>query len=528
MNLPSELLLQSFQDLNKADLKNTRLVCKLWSGCASEYLFAKIFISPHKLNVQVFYDVANNPTLSRCVKELEYDAVHFSPDLTKPEYFGMLWSHSTAICSTTEADLKHPDPEIRRFVAFVQASQLNLPTAHAVKAEAWMQFGDSAFVQEGYRKWMDQAASEKKWSEGIGLLSSLVHGLRRFSRLRTVKLKSEWPSRNEISRQGSPLARSWHPFHARPRYWDFGPGMPVKQTSACKDFWTLAYALSEAEKTGIRSLSIRSRLPPLAFCVPSGGRQGHLDYVVAAYCKLEHLELCFAGCSEAMVESYGNLHGLQSMLESMTVLKRLELNLPKDVNDPKVFFPYTMIFPGNGHWPHLTTLTVRNLAIGTKDLATLLITKMPSLRHLGFGNIRLLDGSWEGIVEYLRVAKRLDSFQLDLGCHLLHRGNREYFLDCPEFETQLEPYGTCLDLTIMIQDYVVDWWKTPTLRHPSLARGQPAHESLDYLYGVFRLCGLYGMGTTIDELVKHMLKVAAQFAGGKSAVRGETPLEICW
>ncbi len=526
MNLPSELLLQSFQDLNKTDLKNARLVCKLWSGCASESLFAKIFISPHKLNVQVFFYVAEDPILSRCVKELEYDAVHFSPDTTKSEYFEMLWSHSTANFSITEADLKHPDPEICRFMGYVQASQDHWPNTHAVNASARMQCSDSVFVQEGYRKWMDQAASEKKWSEGIGLLSSLVHGLRRFSRLRTVTLNGEWSSRDNISRQGSPLARSWHRFHARPRHWDFGPGMPLKQSSACKDFWTLAFALSEAKKTGIRTLSIRSRLPPIAFCVPSGGKQGHLDYVVAAYCRLEFLDLWFAGCSQPMIESYGNLHGLQCLLESMTVLKQLELNLPYDVNDPKVFFPYTMIFPGNGHWPQLTTFTVRNLAIGTKDLATLLITKMPNLRHLSFGAIRLLDGSWEGIVEYLRVAKRLHSFRLDLGCHLLHRGNRGFYLDCPEFEHQLID-GICLDLLTIIQDYVVDWWKTPTLRHPSLAQGQPAHASLDYLYGVFRLCGMHGMGTTIDELMKHMLKEAAQFAAGKSAVRGETPLEIC-
>lgn len=39
MIFPNELKLEILQYLNKAQLKLVRLVSKLWSGCASEYLW---------------------------------------------------------------------------------------------------------------------------------------------------------------------------------------------------------------------------------------------------------------------------------------------------------------------------------------------------------------------------------------------------------------------------------------------------------------------------------------------------------
>ena len=38
MIFPNELILEVLQYFNKAQLKRVRLVSKLWSGCAAEYL----------------------------------------------------------------------------------------------------------------------------------------------------------------------------------------------------------------------------------------------------------------------------------------------------------------------------------------------------------------------------------------------------------------------------------------------------------------------------------------------------------
>ena len=534
MDFPSELMLEFLGYLNNVDLKSARLVCKLWSGCASDHLFAKLFISPHKLNLQVFSAVAHDPMLSRCVKVLEYDAIHFSPHVTISQYFEVLWRQTSSVTSAAEDVFEHPDPEISQFITIRRGlSERTDASGHplgmlAMVAEARMQCCDFAFVQEGYRKWMEQAAYEQECSEHIVVLKQLVCGFKKFGRLETVKMRIEWSSGGNVGRLGSPLARSWHPFHAHPGSWDFGPPRTLKQSRACQAFWTLAYALSEAGRTRIPSLLIESGLPVTAFIVEGSVEQTHMDYGVTAYSKLKYLRLTFAGFpKEFMTTIRENLHGLHRMLESMTVLKEFHLDLPYDYfNKPKSFFTYTVVFPENGHWPELTTFAVRNLAIGTKDLITLLSTKMPSLRHLALSNMNLLDGQWEGIIEYLRVAKRLSTFIIPSGSLLLHRGGRNYVLELPRVRNVPIRKEDCAAFCYSIGKYVAHWWKWPWLKHPSLFPRQPAQASVDYLHDVFRLCEMHAMSDIIDELVKHTLNAATRSASGKSAGCEEIPLEI--
>ena len=526
MNLPSELILESLWYLRNVDLKSARLVCKLWSGCASEHLFAKLFISPHELNLQIFAAVAQDPMLSRYVKKVEYDAIHFSSQVTISQYLEVLWRQTPEVTSAAEDDSEHPDPEISQFITICRGlselrdvSEAHSPGTQDMLAEAWMQCCDFAFVQEGYRKWMDQAAYEKKCSEGNDLLEQLVYGIKQFGRLETVKMSNEWSSEGNLGRLGSPLARSWLPFHAHPGSWAFNASQPLKQSRACQAFWTLPFALSKAGKIRVPTLSIESSLPVAAFIVTVGGEKTHMDYGIAAYGRLENLRLTLAEFpNERMIRIFENLPELHRMLESMTVLKRFHLDLPHDYgHEPKVFFTYAMAFPENGYWPQLTTFAVRNLAIGTKDLITLLNTKMPSLRYLAFSNMHLLDGQWEGIIEYLRVAKRLSTFKI-VGSLLLYHGNRNYLLERFNADRAAFLYS--------IGKYVVKWY-WPRLRHPSVFGRQPAQVSLDYLHEVFRLCEMDDIGITIDELVKHTLNEIARSASGKSTRCEETPLEIC-
>lgn len=507
MDLPCELVLETTQYLNKADLKSVRLVSKLWSSCASEHLFTKLFISPHKLNLLVFASVARHPMLRRCVKEIEYDAVHFSPEVTISQYFQNLcrqWYQLSFKTSITEILFNNPDYQIHRFGNFLMHRG-----GHGSQEYDWMQSEDFDFVQEGYRKWMEEAAYEKKCSEGDILVRLLISGLRLFSRLRTVKLRGEWSFEGELRREGSPLARTWQPFHAHPEAWILGDGIPPQKPSgAFMEFWALAFALSEAGVFRIRNLSIESTLPPTAFVTKLGGNESHLECALAAYCRLEDLKLNLAGYpDEPMVERYANLHGLQRMLKSMTALKRFDLDLPDDyANDPVKFFKYTLVFPYNGHWPQLTMFTVRNLAIGTKDLITLLFTKMPSLRHLAFGHINLLDGRWQSIIEYLRFANRLSSFKIAWGSMLYHFGRQDYVTHCA-----WPIYRRHDDNIRLIESYVVDWWNNPTLRHPSMNVRQPAQQSLDYLKDVFRLCEMEIGRDTLDNLAEHMVEEVARY-----------------
>ena len=510
MSIPNELILEILQYLNNANLKRVRLVSKLWSGCASEYLFAKLYISSHELDVQIFTAVARDPMLSRCVKEVEYDAIHFTPHLTRSDYFDILQQESSKVASTNSV-FKNSDPQICRFVTILRDLKKYNHLWQRRKADAQAQCRDFAFIQDGYRKWMEQAAFEKRYSEEPVFLKSLIFGMKQLSRLQTVRLRDEWPSDGKLRGEGSPLARSWHPFHAHPVGWLLDSGERLEQSRASEDFWTLASALSKAGKTGIRKLSFETIMTPTLFASGPGEKQYHVDFGVDAYRRIEELKLSFAGIpQETAVDVCYNR--LQRMLESMTALKRFELELSDDFDsDPQKFFSYAMVFPKNGHWPQMTAFALRNLAIGAKDLTTLFASKMPGLRYLTLGSINLLNGQWEGIIEYLRVSDRLISFDIASESLLLHREDQDYLIDLPEAYRSSGFSSSYLEFSSSVEEYVVNWRHNPTLRHPSLMPDQPAKSSLDYLHDVYRLCGIEATGDTLDELVRHMEVEVARF-----------------
>ncbi|CAF9925457.1 hypothetical protein IMSHALPRED_006479 [Imshaugia aleurites] len=502
--LPTELMREILQYLSKANLKNVRLVSKLWSGCASENLFTKLFISPHKLNLLTFAAVGRDPLLSRYVKEIEYDAVYFT-HITITKYFEKLWVQTAFYLEDLPESV---DPQIHQF--FTLARLRTGANWIRSRAEAETHCLQSGFFQEGYRKWMDQADFQENCSRENMVLRCLITGFKIFGRLRTVRLRGGWPSTSKRRRRGSPLARSWHPFHAHPGDWEIGPDQPPKECSPSHDFWTLAYALSEAKNDRIRNLSIESSLPPSVFSITTRMTECRVDFGVAAYCRLEYLKLSLADYHSLPASAlYDNLHGLNRMLESMVALKQFELDLPDDCNnDIEDFFPYKMIFPRNGYWPQLTIFTVQNLAISTKDLITLLLTNMPKLTQLSFGSIKLLDGQWEGILEYLRIANRFSSFQKESQSLLLHGGDTYYLSRDHDDHSRR---GIHYAFVRSLEDYVVKWWHNPTLRHPSLKKNQPAQQSLDYLPNVFRLCEWDDMGDILEELTQHMLSEAARY-----------------
>ena len=478
----------SLQYLNKSDLKNARLVSKQWSGCASEYLFTKLFVSPHSLNLEGFVTIAQDPRLSKCVKELEYDAVHFSPYLTISEYFKTLWRQTGTITSIQESGLEKFDPEIHCYLNFRYDLQQHPKRSDEMMANAWSACCGFTFIQWGYWKWMEEARLEQECTDLKTFLKTLVSGLQNLTRLETVKLRGSWPSRAKLSGQGSPLARTWNLFYARPG--DIISASDFEAFKAVADFRNLAFALSKARVTGVRNLSIECTLPPPAFRSYQVQARCFMCAGISVYARVDNLKLSLPGwCANSFVDYYFDLYKVSPMLGSMTALKRLDLELPEDrFNNPVFYVPYSVIFPKHGHWPELTALTVRNLAIGTKDLVTFFIKKMPNVRHLAFGNIYLDDGTWEGIFEYLRILHRLSSFSISPESFLLLDGHR--FREYQFNDVQ------------SIMDYIINRQDGRSLKHPGLLPHMPAHWSLDYMIDVFQLCGFYENDGTQEALAK--------------------------
>ena len=493
MSFPTEIVSMSLQYLNKSDLKNARLVSKQWSGCASEFLFTKLFVSPHKLNLEGFVTIAQDPRLSKCVQELEYDGVHFSPYITIFQYFTILWRQTGTITSANELGLKKFDPEIHIYLAFRNGLEQNPKKSNGMMAQAWPACCGFAFIQWGYWKWMEEARFEKECTEQKTFLNALISGLQNLTRLKTVKVRGSWPSSAKFGGQGSRLARSWTPLHAHPGGIIAGgiiAGSGSQAFKAVEDFRNLTFALSKAQVTGVRDLSIECFLPPPAFRFGLDQTPGFMGAGMSVYARLDNLKLSLPGwCANPSVDFYADLHKVSRMLGSMTTLKRLELELPDDhINEPVNYFPYPMIFPKDGHWPQLTAFTVRNLAIRTTDLVTLFMKKMPSVRHLTFGNVHLKDGIWEGIVEYLRILHRLSSFSLAPDSFLLHHYD----------------YGrvSCMDNVHASMAYVVDRQDGRSLKHPGLLPYEAAHCSLEFMVEVSQLCGYHENDGTQEALEK--------------------------
>ena len=86
MELPNELLSEILQYLNNPDLKKVRLVSRTWSDSAAEHLFTKIFISPHKLNLEVFQALSQHAVLRNYIRELVYELVYFEPGISMSDY----------------------------------------------------------------------------------------------------------------------------------------------------------------------------------------------------------------------------------------------------------------------------------------------------------------------------------------------------------------------------------------------------------------------------------------------------------
>ena len=478
----------SLQYLDKSDLKNARLVSKQWSGCASEYLFTKLFVSPHSLNLEGFVTITRDPRLSKCVEELEYDAVHFSPYMTISQYFMILWYQTRIITSAKEYGLEKSDPEIHCYLTFHNELKQNPNLSDEMMAKAWQACCGFAFIQWGYWKWMQEARFEKECTEQKTFLKALISGLQNLTRLKTVKLRNIYLSSAKLGGQGSRLARSWSPLHAYPGGIIAGPGLG--EFKAVKDFRDLTFALSKARITGVRNLSIECIFPPPASWIYNEKTRGFMCAGMSVYAGLDNLKLSLSGlCANRSVDFYFDYQKMSHMLGSMTNLRRLELELPDDhINDPGFYFPYSVMFLEDSHWPQLIAFTVRNLPISTKDLVTLFVKKMPSVRHLNFGKIYLKDGTWEGIVEFLRILHRLSSFSIAQESFLLYN------------PTNYHRRGYFMDDVHSVIDYVLNRQDDRSLKHPALLPSEPAHCSLQYMIDVFRECENHDKDGIVEAL----------------------------
>ena len=494
-SLPHEILVEFTRYLCKSDLKNARLTCKSWSFASAEYLFDVVYITPHLANINVFNAIANHIYLGLFVRSIRWDTVFFAPTLTFQSYHKMLWLQAF-LSLHRFSDKRFQDPQVESFLSFVRYAKEEEPNpvprsrVLEMMKRTLQACSGFSFLDVGYREYLAQATFQQDAYQNDNFLNSLTAGFKRLNRLETIKLSERGLWRPEVfvggskrkCRVGSPLVRSWSHNYAYPRPLPrkFQFDIPTRSDSS-KEYRTLVTALSRARKP-LKKLKCLSPLAPISF--DSTGPWAQLSdqrpEVFSALEKLEHW--LGADAENGTLVTYDDMNLLNQSLRFMTNLKKIRLELPHEYGsqvDPDSWTSYDTISTRDTVWPHLTSFRISDFEVSTKDFLQLLRVQMPRLNSLAIDNIDLTDGHWDGVFEYLRLARFLDVLSLPEDVLLYQNDDGtmvEYFSDESEGKPQ------------RISDYVISRPSTSNLQHPSLGPRQNRVDSWKFYTDIFELC----------------------------------------
>lgn len=523
MYLPNEVLLRLLHLLDKDELKTTRLVSKSWCSCASEYLFDTIYVSTQDEDYDVFEAITQHPILSSCVRMLQYDSVAFAATYSIFNYVQRLWIQMTFMVHRDPDghcdSFDDADPDVNKLVDLLRKRPKGSGDGvDAYLAEAHKLCVGMHFIQQGYADWKRRAEHEEKLKASSGFLTELVQGLRKLTRLESVRLRGDWPSlHDELSSTASlpmidhdsPLARQWNILQAFPLHWYWGPNnSPHEYPNGIAEFRTLTTALALADKQP-RIFQCDSSIPPTAFNLDESTRMSSCWLrCLDAYAGLHYLELNLASYGdEPDLREQDKLKGLHSLLSNVKDLRHLELTLPEDYENPPErakLFCYDKTFPRSVQWLKLEYFRVKNLSLHLKDFIQLFSSlSMKNLERLEIGNMELLSGTWKAGIQILKcLAWNLDAFRI-LPFSYLYEGSpeRSRFVDEEDDIDQQDFYQD-------IQDYVVNGREDLDIRHPKLLSIHPPETSVEYLRKARDTCEETGAHTVVLKMLDIHIKYA--------------------
>ena len=421
--------------LCKSDLKTLRRVSKQWHVMATPLLFDRVYVSPWNKDIQIFSHITKHPVLSRSIKGMICD-VSTVPDISHQVYFHDLcrqWWIMTQSLRTPSLCKKDPfnspHPRLNKFVNAIIRTE-----------RSWHDLSSTYLhdehVIEGWQLWQDLAKEEREALEhgrnGI-YLSDLCSGLHRLSNLQSVMIDNDmwtkvgietsdsfYPSYSQHiaspSLSGSPLARSWVPWHLRPK-WSNDAGFKhlwlviqaLSRTKRClKHFNNLSPTLEGLSPYDFAAYKITDKFARHMVIV-----LGQLQTLELQITPREHLD---RGNNDALgylpqlLEQLTNLRYLKLILNSTESLPGENLLLTISRHDP--CYSYSQVFPQQGKWERLEWLHLSGLAIDGLDMVFLLLHQMTQLKRLWLHYIDLLKGKWSGVVEALRIRAVLRPWEL--------------------------------------------------------------------------------------------------------------------
>jgi len=412
-HVPNEIVLLIFRQLRKQDLKSVRIVCKLWSSLAVELLFDRIYISPHRENLEVFSNITNHPILSKSIRELVYDISVFTAEVTRLEYFDALCQQMRV--RSLRLPRKHTfqtaDEQVNEVLQYAKAD--HQPGQR--RGEGVARLSNHRIVDRGHRAYLEYARQQQECYESGELLARLCLGLEKLPNLDAVVLGEDWrhystdrqfdPSiLHSVHRLGCPLARTWNPLFLEPKtIW--------RDDDGHIEFFTVTRALSLTHKT-VKKVLARSylRLYQSAFDSNALMSTSLMRHTINALQDAETLSMRI--CSRPGHDT-GSIDALPTVLQSMTVLKDLDLDMNKLLGDNDTLYTLPELFGSRSVWPHLSYLKVSSFAASETTLIRFL-TRLRALRELRLENIELTSGSWESTIEGMRTSLGLRALTLDM------------------------------------------------------------------------------------------------------------------
>ena len=428
MKIPNELILQILESLEKYDLKSARLVSKDWSELTAPLLFDEIYVSIHPEFLEIFRSFSQHPVLSKRVKKLTYDVAEFAETCSQEHFTRSLWYQTRRILvdgpDQVSHDVNTSDLELDTWIDLISKAGQCL-----MGRQLWKDCVNYEFVSRAYQKYQNYASSRQARHYNAGFIETLIGGLEKLKNLSCVVLdRPESPhqgvldgSKELFERRPveNSLARKWNVFRTWPGYtkWmpeNYRPDLVRTHDNVEGHYSTLLSALIRSQRK-ISSFQVGRNVPRILAYRPDGRssleRLSPHGLEILAFSELKILKISLdCAPKDRLPEAF------RLLLSSMNHLEILSLDLPDDEvtyveNDPSAC-TYCHVFPVEGQWNQLKSLSLSNYVSNAADFLTLLTHQMPDLKILELGFVHLLTGSWPGMIECMRQSMHLTSFHL--------------------------------------------------------------------------------------------------------------------
>lgn len=454
--LPNELWIIIFTFLKKNNLKSVRRVCQRFSLLAGPLLFDRVYVSAHQINMDVFAEIAQHPTLSLYPRVLVYQVVQFR---TKPDY--SLQKYFIRLCNQLRFFLPNL---VNKSHLFSEECRELLRVAEKCgdDREAPEPYPDATsfqIVQQGFKYYTEKVAEENHINQSREFLASLCLGLAKLINVRKVEMgkwydfigtnidRSNIPL--DLSFQPCPLARSWNLFHLQPgcitwgRYLEFDNVLSMfSLTRRCMQHLDFNFCHIVLREVFDPKLKLSRSFRQHGF-----GTMKHLERLTI---RIENPMCPRWEASSAASELDGgtverkdvSMKLLADILPQMRKLQQLSLCIIAVTPSPyqnMEFHPFSDIF-SNHKLPALHSLRLQGFT-GTEAQMSAFIRANPQLRHVNFTLIKLDDGLWADLLDNMRKWLHLQTLHLVGPLWMTHMESVDLFgLLVPDLLRKLEQY----------------------------------------------------------------------------------------